>query len=322
MDKPEIYIESKGKTYKPAVLEGVRWETYRSQPARLIFRVYNDNYSGGTGIDFNEGDRVTFKYGDKDVFSGFVFTKSRGSDQIITVTAYDRLRYFLNKDSYFYTGKSASAFIRMLAADFSVPVGDIEETGALLSRVEDNVSLLDMVLNALDATKNITGEEYAFYDNLGYLTLKNVKRMKLTSLICDKTAGDFYYTSSIDRDTYNKVKIMYSNKRSSREIVSVAGDEENQRKWGVLQYFKKAADMGDYSGLSAEILKEHNRAARSLEVKNAIGDIKARAGCLVPVSLILGDINAEGYYRIDEARHVFSENSHFMDLRLKGGLFE
>ncbi|MBR0104770.1 MAG: hydrolase [Firmicutes bacterium] len=322
MDKPEIYIESKGKTYKPAVLEGVRWETFRSQPARLIFKVYNDNYSGGAGIDFSEGDRVLFKYGDLDVFSGFVFTKSRGADQIITVTAYDRLRYFLNKDSYFYTGKTASAFIRMLAADFSLPLGEIEETWASVSRVEDNVTLLDMVLNALDATKAITGEEYAFYDNLGDLTLKNVKRMKLDTLMCDKSAGDFLYTSSIDKDTYNKVKIMYSSQRTGKEIVSVTGDAENQRKWGVLQYFKKVRDMGDYSGLAEEILSGHNRVSRSLEVKNVLGSIKARAGCLVPVSLILGDINAEGYFRIDEAKHIFSENSHLMDLRLRGGFFE
>ena len=80
--------------------------------------------------------------------------------------------------------------------------------------------------------------------------------------------------------------------------------------------------MGDYSGLAQEILNEHDRVSRSLEVRNVLGDIKARAGCLVPVNLILGDIDAEGYFRIDEARHVFYENSHLMDLRLRGGFFE
>ena len=146
--------------------------------------------------------------------------------------------------------------------------------------------------------------------------------MKLDTLMCDKSAGDFLYTSSIDKDTYNKVKIMYSSQRTGKEIVSVTGDAENQRKWGVLQYFKKVRDMGDYSGLAEEILSGHNRVSRSLEVKNVLGSIKARAGCLVPVSLILGDINAEGYFRIDEAKHIFSENSHLMDLRLRGGFFE
>ena len=322
MNKPEIIIESKGKYFKPVVTEGVRWETFKSQPGRLIFNVVNDNYSGGVGLDFHEGDRVYFKYGDINVFSGFVFTKKRDSRQIITVTAYDRLRYFLNKDTYVYSGKSASSFIRMLAADFSLPLGEIEETAVPVSRVEDNVSLLDMALNAIDATKILSGKDYALFDDFGLITLKNVERLKLDSLLCEKSAGDFLYTSSIDKDTFNKVKIMYSNQRSGKEIVYLCGDEENQKKWGTLQYFKKVKDMGDYSLAAEEILKSHNRTARSLDVKNVIGDIRARAGCLVPVSLLLGDINAEGYFLIDEAKHVFGENSHFMDLHLKGGLFE
>lgn len=323
MNNPHICIESRGICYFPVIEGEVIWETFKSQPGKLSFNVYNDNYSdGGGGINFHEGDRVILKFGDFNVFSGFVFSKSRNSNQIINVVAYDSLRYFLNKDTYFYSNKSASDFIKMIAADFLIPLGEIEETAIPLSRIEDNVSLLDMVLNALDETKNMSGEEYVIFDDFGKVSLKNVKDLRLKFLVCDKSAGDFFYKSSIDEDTYNKVKIMYSNKRSSKEIVSVAGDEENQKKWGVLQYFKKVKDMGDYSSLAKEILNLHNRVSRRLIVKNVLGDISARAGTLVPVSLILGDVDAEGFFIIESAKHIFSENSHLMDLHLKGGFFE
>ena len=64
-----------------------------------------------------------------EVFYGFVFTKSRQKDQIITVTAYDQLRYLNNKDTKVYEGKTATQFIQMLAADYRLNVGDMEDTG-------------------------------------------------------------------------------------------------------------------------------------------------------------------------------------------------
>ena len=82
------------KLFLPVVEEGIEWSTERtSTPGKLTFKVVKDDI-----IDFQEGAAVRFKFNDKGIFFGFVFTKKRDKDQIITVTAYDQLRYLKNKD--------------------------------------------------------------------------------------------------------------------------------------------------------------------------------------------------------------------------------
>lgn len=81
------------------------------------------------------------------VFYGFVFEKSRkgSTDDIIQITVYDQLYYLKNKDTYVYTNKTAADVIRMIAEDFQLNVGDLEDTGYTIgSRVEDNQTLFDI----------------------------------------------------------------------------------------------------------------------------------------------------------------------------------
>ena len=53
--------------------------------------------------------------------------------------------YLNNKDTYVYENKTASQFIQMIAADFSLNTGTLEDTGFVIaSRVEDNTSLFDI----------------------------------------------------------------------------------------------------------------------------------------------------------------------------------
>ena len=133
------------KAYIPIVEEGIEWTTERrSTPGKLTFKVLKDDI-----INFQEGAAVRLKVNGVPVFFGFVFTKKRDKDQIITVTAYDQLRYLNNKDTYVYENKTASQLVKMIAADFSLNVGTVEDTGFVIaSRVEDNTSLFDMIENA------------------------------------------------------------------------------------------------------------------------------------------------------------------------------
>ncbi|HGE7873975.1 TPA: cell wall hydrolase, partial [Clostridioides difficile] len=50
-----------------------------------------------------------------------------------------------------------------------------------------------------------------------------------------------------------------------------------------------------------------------------LGDIRVRAGCLVPVFLDLGDIKLQNYMLVEKVKHTFENNSHFMDLTLVDG---
>ena len=199
--------ESGSKVYQPAVEEGIEWTTQRAgTPGKLTFKVLKDDI-----LDFTEGSAVRLKVDGDEVFYGFVFTKSRQKDQIITVTAYDQLRYLNNKDTKVYEGKTATQFIQMLAADYRLNVGDMEDTGYVIaSRVEENSSLFDMIGNALDLTLTNTGNMFVLFDSFGKLTLKSLGKMRVGDgdnylMIDEETGENFDYKSSIDSQTYNKV---------------------------------------------------------------------------------------------------------------------
>lgn len=87
--------ESGTKVYQPVVQEGIEWSTERKNtPGKLVFKVLYDNI-----LDFSEGSPVRMKVDGDNVFFGFVFKQQRSKDKIITVTAYDQLRYLKNKDT-------------------------------------------------------------------------------------------------------------------------------------------------------------------------------------------------------------------------------
>ena len=318
-----ISNEAGTKVYQPAVEEGIQWTTQRfGTPGKLTFKVLKDEV-----LNFQEGSAVRLTVDGKKVFFGWVFKKSRTRDQIISVTAYDQLRYLQNKDTKTYEGKKASEFIKMLAADYTLNLGSIADTGYVIaSRVEENSSLFDMIGNALDLTVTNTGNMFILYDDFGSLTLKSLEDMRVGTgnqflVIDDETGQNFDYTSSIDDDTYNRIKLTYDNDESGVREVYVAQSGENINKWGILQYFDTIQKGENGQAKADALLKLYNQKTRKLVIKEALGDTRVRAGSLIVVNLGLGDINVKNFMLVEKCVHTFKESEHWMDLTLRGGEF-
>lgn len=314
----ELLIQNGSKIYIPVVEEGITWHTERKgSPGELKFNVIKDDV-----INFTEGNAVRLKVDGKNIFYGFVFTKKRSKDGIISVTAYDQLRYFKNKDTYVYTNKTAGEFIKMLASDFQMQTGSLEDTGfKIASRVEENTTLFDMVQNALDLTMQNKKEMYVVYDDFGKITLKNISSMIVNLLIDEETGENFDYSSSIDSDTYNKIKLTYDNEDTGKRDVYIAQDSSNMNAWGVLQYFETLQKGENGKAKADALLQLYNKKTRTLSVSNAFGDTRVRAGCMVVVQLDLGDIKVKNLMLVEKCKHIFKESEHFMDLSLRGGDF-
>lgn len=311
------------KAYIPVVEEGIEWTTERrSSPGKLTFSIVKDEL-----IDFQEGAAVRMKVDGASVFFGFVFTKKRDKDQIIEVTAYDQLRYLNNKDTYVYENKTASQLVQMIADDFDLNVGELEDTGFVIaSRVEDNTSLFDMIENALDLTLQNRREMFVLYDDFGKLTLKNIDSMRVgdqgTYLLIDAETGEnFEYTSSIDSSTYDKVKLTYDNEDTGKREVYVAQDSDHINQWGVLQYFETLQKGENGQAKADALLKLYNSRTRNLKITGAIGDTRVRAGSMVVVSLSLGDMSVNNFMLVERVTHRFRLDEHLMDLTLRGGEF-
>lgn len=318
-----LITDSAGKiAYIPVVEEGIEWSTERSSPGKLTFKVIKDDV-----INFREGAAVRLKVDGKPVFFGFVFSKKRDKKQIITVTAYDQLRYLNNKDTCVYENKTASQLVRMIAADFSLNVGIIENTKFVIpSRVEDNTSLFDMIGNALDLTLTNTKQMFVLYDDFGKLSLKNIASMRVgeagSYLMLDEETGEnFEYTSSIDSDTYNKIKLTYDNEDTGKREVYIAQDSKHINEWGVLQYFDTVSKGENGQSKANALLQLYNQKTRNLKITNAFGDTRIRAGSMVIVNLALGDVNLKNFMLVESAKHTFKQDEHFMNLTLRGGEF-
>lgn len=322
----EFLIEHNRKLYSPVLEGGITWTTDRKgSPGQLTFTVIKENSISSEeydDLDFTEGDPVRLRIDDVDVFYGFVFTKKRNKQGTISVTAYDQLRYLKNNDTYVYENKTASEFVRMIASDFHLQTGDIEDTRFKIpSRVEENTSLFDMVQTALDLTLYNAKKMFVLYDDYGKIALKDIENMKVNVLIDAETAEDFDYSSSIDSNTYNKVKLTYDNDKTGTREVYIAQHGENINRWGVLQFFEEL-DEGENGQAKADaLLSLYNKKTRNLSIKNAFGDIRVRAGSLIPVMLNLGDIKVDTYMLVEKCKHEIKDDVHLMNLTLRGGEF-
>ncbi len=314
----ELLIQNGNKVYAPIVQEGITWETERKgSPGKLTFTVVKDQ-----NISFTEGNPVRLTVDGVNLFYGFIFTKKRDKEQNITVTAYDQLRYLKNKDTYVYTNKTASDFIKMVANDYNLNLGTIENTSYIIaSRVEDNTTLIDMVQNALDLELTNKKTMYVLYDDFGKLTLKALERMKLGVVIDEETGENFDYTSTIDSQTYNKIKLVYENEKTGKREVYIAQDSNNINNWGILQYYDTLQEGENGQAKVNALLSLYNAKTRNLKITNALGNLKVRAGSMVVVNLNLGDVLVQNFMLVERCKHTFNESEHKMEITLKGGEF-
>ena len=315
----ELLIQNGSTIYYPVVEEGVSltWER-KGTPGKLEFTVIKDGV-----LNFQEGNPVKLTVNGTTMFYGFVFTKSRKANSVtIDVVAYDQLRYLKNKDTITEEGLKASDLLKRIATDFRLNLGTVEDTGYTIETiVEENQTLFDMIQSALDETLMNTKQLYVLYDDAGKLTLKNINTMKLNLLIDEETGENFSYESSIDEQTYNKIKLAYNDEKTGKRELFIAQDGAKMNQWGVLQYFEEVQTKTGASAKADALLKLYDQKTRKLTIQNAFGDVRVRAGSAVVVALNLGDIVTNNYMVVNKVTHTFRGDEHMMELDLIGGEF-
>ena len=318
MSKVSIFILNNKKIYEPCVCDNVQWVTERKGvPSKLTFEVIKDK-----SLKITEGNAIKMLVGKKKVFFGYVFEKSRSKDKKIKVTCYDQLRYFKNKDTYQYKNKTATQVLKMICDDFGVKTDKLTDTKYIIKKkLEKNKTLFDIVQNALDDTMTNTKKIYVLYDKFGRIKLQELSKMKSNYVIHKTTAQDYDYKTSIDKDTYNKVKLTYDNKKTGKRDIYIAKDSKNINEWGVLQYYGELQDGENGKYKASQLLKFYDQKTRSLTVKGAVGDVSVRAGVSPIVVLNLGDVKLKTHMLCEKVTHTFKNNEHTMDLDLIGGTF-
>jgi len=319
----ELAIFNGSRRMIPVTLDGITLEqTREGAPAKLTFTVVKDEY-----LSFSEGAVARLTVDEKIVFVGFIFEKSRNKDQHISCVAYGQLRYFKNKDTWKIQNKKASDFLRIVCDQFLLRAGDIEDTGFVIENMLcDNKTIFDAVQDTLDQTLINTGKLFILYDDAGKICLKDAEKMKSDLLICNQTAEDFDYTSSIE-EMYNAVKLIQKKKSKGKgkdDAPEVAQayykvDADSVNRYGALQYFdNNLSEDANPEKVAAQILELNNRVRRKLSISGAFGDTNIRGGSSVVLDLALGDQTARWFAIVDSVTHTFNNDHHTMDLQLSG----
>jgi len=314
MPSVELLIQNGNNLYQPIIVDEIILEQEINTCSTLTFKVLKDDI-----INFQEGNAVRLKVDDVNMFFGFVFTKVRNKEQIITVKCYDQLRYLKNKDTIIYSNKTTPELIRMISDNYKLQTGLLENTNYSITRVEDNKTLLDMIVNSLNDTLMHTKKKYILFDDFGKLTLKNIENMKLPLIITGDNTEDFEYATSIDSNTYNKVKLVYEDKETKKREVYIAQNTASQNEWGVLQYYEEVDSTKNIISKANTLLDLYNSKTRTLNIQSYIGDPRIKAGSVLVVYIPnIGDISISNLMVCKTVTHKITTDLHLIDIGLIG----
>ena len=290
------------------------WTTQRcDQPGKLSFHVLiSDTWQ------MEPGDVVRFSMDGELQFYGWVFTKADTRFGESDITCYDRLRYLKANASYAFYNQSASDIIRQIAGDLQLTTGSLVDTGYQLpSLIEQNKTCFDIIQDAIEQTLLNTSTLYVLYDDGNGLALQQP-----SSMISDVVLGDlslltdYTFTTDIDKDTYNSIKLVKPNTETGRAEVYLSEDSGNIGQWGLLQLYQTVDDSKNEAQVKAQgaaMLEYYNRATRTLKVE-ALGVSGLRAGQMVLIKSeeIAGGISQ--YVMIEKASHHYENGIHTMTL--------
>ena len=317
LQKTELVIASKagGMIEISGLVESCEWVTNRTgQPGKFTFTYLKDK-----DVTFTEGDVVRFSVDGQVQFYGWVFTRSETRWGEVSVTCYDRLRYLKANASYTFYSQSAGDILRQIAGDLQLDVGTVEDTGYKLpSLVEQDQTCLDILQTAIEQTLLNTGRVFVLYDDGQGLALQEAANMMSDVVIGDRSLlTDYTYTTDIDKQTYNSIKLVRPNEETGRADVYIQEDSGTIGQWGLLQLYQKVdgdANEAQIKAQAAATLEYYNRVLKTLKI-SSLGVPGLHAGQMILVKADgMGDTGVSRYVMLERVSHRWENGVHTMDL--------
>ena len=304
-----------GKNWlRPQVLSGLRLQRAANAAAVLDFVVVKNGM-----LNFLEGAPVRLRLDGQTVFVGRVFSKRRRQPELIQVRSYDQLRYLQNRDCCMLRDFTPGDLLRRICSENNMQLGKVADCGLRLGAHSfDNRRYLDMLAEVLAEVWQAKGRRYFVYDDCGAVCLQSCWDMRVNILLAADCIGGYEYATSIDEKTYNRVKVIYEDKRKGLRKEFVAEDGGKIADWGVLQLVSKNADAKQQTYSRArELLQLYRQRRESLLVLQAPGNIMVRGGSMVGVRLNLGEQLVDCWALVKRAEHLIEQGNCLMNLSLE-----
>lgn len=326
INKAKILVQdsAKGKVFDLSeVTESFEWNTTLiEQPGKVTLSFVKDD-----SVAFSNGSVLRIKVDGVKVFYGYIFTQKITNGKIIEITAYDSLRYLQNKDTYVVSDMTCTQLFNRICTSQKLPHKVVHSsTYKVPAVIHDNKSYYEMLQSAYDQVLAYKANWFIVRDNFGTLEQVNLAKLKTNLFIGDKSLlSEFEYEKSIDKDTYNQVKLIKEIKNDSKVTgreVYIEKSSANIQKWGLLQYFETVDEEANKAQIierARMLLKLKNRQTRTLKL-TCIGDFRVREGTGIVIGI--NALSKEGLKEPQNAlvyscTHKVSGNIHTMDLELE-----
>ncbi|APX72719.1 late control protein D [Companilactobacillus allii] len=278
------------------------------------------------------GDVVEFQWDEQKIFFGYIF-KTTFKDKKFSITAYDKMRYLKNEDSFVWPVSTISDRFDTVCkmAEINHKVINVSDY-KLAAEVADSKTYFDMLKSGIDSTQKATNQMYYVFANYDVVELRKAPYNNLDIIIGDQSLlTDFSFEKSID-DAANSVRIIKKNSSESQQTTSTAtadsesaGDDPKTTSfaytdvkahdildWGKLQIVENAKDKANNAQMKQradELLKEKNRETYTLSL-DCLGNTSLIAGN--SVNLQISELSKAGFYvgntAIIKATHNFGSD--------------
>lgn len=267
-------------------------------------------------LQIANGSIISFIVDGTGFFFGYIFKIGTDADENYKITAYDQLRYLKNSDVIATQGNTASDIFAKICQNYGlrytikVPSHYIPE-----AYLHNNKTLYAIIKRGMDLASINEKAKYFIYDNFGTLTWTEFSYEKTNiQLGGGSMLTDYQYEKSIDSDVYNQVKFYRNNDKTGKRDIWIVKDSDNIKRWGLLQYLKKAEDDDNEAKIREQAqnyLKVKNKEVETLKLSaEGIKELTVGKG----IKFVLPRENIDKWMWITSATHTFTKYSHTMEL--------
>lgn len=262
------------------------------------------------------GDKLSYNVDGINQFVGIVFSTDIDSSGARSITAYDTNIYLAkSSDSRIFTNIKASDIVRILANDFGVSLGQIDDTGYIIPYLKfSEKSLTEMINTALQITFNQLGVRYFVGNNVGNLTLIRASSTPTQYIFKDSSNLINASLSRSIEDLATQVKVIGGVK--GKESVVVSRNDINRSRYGVLQIVESLDESATASQVKQRadtLLKESSEVSEQLTV-DVLEVSEIRVGSAVYISS--KNTNTSSGYFVTSFSKNYSGGTRTMSLEL------
>jgi hypothetical protein len=265
------------------------------------------------------GSIVSFIVDGTGFFFGYVFKIGTDADENYKITCYDQMRYLKNSDVMTTSNMTASNIFAKICDNYglrysiNVPSYYVPE-----AYVHDNKTLYTIIKRGMDLACINENAQYFIVDRFGTLVWSEFSYEKTNiQLGGGSMLTSYTYEKSIDDDTYNQIKLYRDNDTTGKRDTWIVKDSDNIKKWGILQYLKKADDDVNASQIrqtAENYLKVKNSETETLKLEaEGIKELTVGKG----IKFVLPRENIDKWMWITSSTHTFTKYTHTMDLEVE-----